>query len=78
MGQRETATRSSRRSSAPATSAGSSARRFALHALGQVERLRARRGRGRYSLWTGDVGVALFAAGCLDARSAYPVFDTWD
>ena len=49
------------------------ARRFAAHALEQVERLRAERGRGRYSLWTGDVGTALFAADCLDGRSAYPV-----
>ena len=49
------------------------ARRFAVHALEQVERARAERGRGRYSLWTGDLGVALFAADCLDARSAYPV-----
>jgi lantibiotic modifying enzyme len=54
------------------------ARRFAVHALGQVERSRARRGRGRYSLWTGDVGVALFAADCLDRRSAYPILDAWD
>jgi Lanthionine synthetase C-like protein len=37
------------------------ARRFAVHALRQVERLRAANGRGRYSLWTGDVGTALFA-----------------
>lgn len=51
------------------------ARRFAVHALGQVERLRAARGRGRYSLWTGDLGVALFAADCLDGRSEYPVLD---
>jgi hypothetical protein len=50
------------------------ARRFAVHALGQVER----RGRGRYSLWTGDVGVALFAADCLDARAGYPVLDSVD
>jgi Lanthionine synthetase C-like protein len=49
------------------------ARRFAVHALRQVERLGAERGRGRYSLFTGDVGVALFAADCLDARSSYPV-----
>jgi lantibiotic modifying enzyme len=49
------------------------ARRFAVHALGQVER----RGHGRYSLWTGDVGVALFAAGCLEARSDYPIVDSW-
>jgi hypothetical protein len=50
------------------------ARRFATHALEQVER----RGRVRYSLWTGDLGVALFAADCLDGRSAYPVLETWD
>jgi hypothetical protein len=50
------------------------ARRFAMHALEQVERLRKQRGRGRYSLWTGDVGVALYAADCLDGRSAYPFF----
>jgi hypothetical protein len=49
------------------------ARRFAVHGLRQVER----RG-GRYSLWTGDVGVALFAADCLEARAAYPVIDSFD
>lgn len=54
------------------------ARRFAVHALGQVERLRANRGRSRYSLWTGDLDVALYAADCLDGRSAYPVVDSWD
>jgi hypothetical protein len=51
------------------------ARRFAVHALEQVERLREQRGGGRYSLWTGDLGVALYAADCLDGRSAYPLFD---
>ena len=47
------------------------ARAFAVHALEQVERLP-----GRYSLFTGGVGVALFAADCLDARSAFPIVDT--
>ncbi len=51
------------------------ARRFAVHALAQVRRQRAERGRGRYSLFTGDPGVALFLASCLDARAAYPVLD---
>ncbi|MGH3111295.1 MAG: lanthionine synthetase C family protein [Gaiellaceae bacterium] len=51
------------------------ARRFAVHALGQVARLRVERGRGRYSLWTGDPGVALYASNCLDGRSDYPFFD---
>jgi hypothetical protein len=54
------------------------ARRFAVHALAQVERARAARGRGRYSLWTGDPGVALFAADCLDGRAVYPVVDSLD
>jgi lantibiotic modifying enzyme len=51
------------------------ARRFAVHALAQVRRQRATRGRGRYSLFTGDQGVALYLAGCLNARAAYPVLD---
>jgi hypothetical protein len=54
------------------------ARRFAVHALGQVERWREQRGRGRYSLWTGDVGAALFAADCLDARTKVPIVDTFE
>jgi hypothetical protein len=44
------------------------ARRFAAHALGQVQR-----GTGRYSLWTGDIGAAVFAADCLEANARYPV-----
>jgi lantibiotic modifying enzyme len=48
------------------------ARRFAVHAVEQVER----RGTGRYSLFTGDVGIALYVADCLEGRSAYPVIDS--
>jgi hypothetical protein len=51
------------------------ARRFAVHALEQAERLAGARGRRRYSLWTGDVGAALYAADCVDARARYPVLD---
>ena len=54
------------------------ARRFAVHALEQADRHAATRGRRRYSLWTGDVGAAIFAADCLDARARYPVLDTWE
>ena len=52
------------------------ARRFAVHALGQVERRRAERGRGRNSLWAGDIGAGLFAADCLEARTKVPIVDT--
>ena len=32
-------------------------------------------GRGRYALFTGDVGAALFAAACLDGRRRFPGLD---
>jgi hypothetical protein len=51
------------------------ARRFAVHALAQAERIAAADGRRRYSLFTGDVGTALFAAACLDADTRFPVID---
>ena len=54
------------------------ARRFAAHALEQVERGRSERGRGRYSLWTGDLGAALFAADCIESRTSYPVVGSLD
>jgi lantibiotic modifying enzyme len=47
------------------------ARGFAVHALAQAERI----GRRRYSLLTGDVGTALFAAACLDADPRHPIVD---
>jgi hypothetical protein len=46
------------------------ARRFAMHALGQVEQMPS-----RYSLFTGDVGVALYAADCIEGRAEYPVME---
>ncbi len=51
------------------------ARAFAMHAALQVERARSEHGQGRYSLWTGDVGAAMFLASCLGADSAMPVLD---
>ena len=53
------------------------ARRFAMHAVEQVERDRETYGRGRYTLWTGDVGTALYVASCLAAEAAFPTLDRW-
>jgi lantibiotic modifying enzyme len=44
------------------------ARRFAMHALGQVT--------SRYSLFTGDLGIALYVADCIEARARYPIIDS--
>jgi hypothetical protein len=51
------------------------ARCFAMHAIEQVRRQRAALGRGRYTLWTGDIGVALYVQACLDASAAFPTID---
>lgn len=53
------------------------ARRFAMHALEQVERARATYGRGRFTLFTGDVGAALYARSCLDTDPRLPTMDSW-
>jgi hypothetical protein len=49
------------------------ARAFAMHAAGQVERGRSSDGRGRYTLWTGDLGTALYLADCIDGRGTLPL-----
>jgi lantibiotic modifying enzyme len=51
------------------------ARRFAVHALAQAEQIATADGRRRYSLFTGDIGTALFAASCFDADTRFPIID---
>jgi hypothetical protein len=51
------------------------ARAFAMHAGAQVERMRSRYGRGRYSLWTGDLGAALYIWSCISEDAAMPTLD---
>lgn len=49
------------------------ARRFAMHAIGQRRRARERFGQGRYTLWTGDGGLAVYLHHCLaPERAAFP------
>jgi hypothetical protein len=49
------------------------ARVFAMHAVAQVEQDRTEHGRGRYTLWTGDVGTALYLADCIDGDGDLPL-----
>ena len=48
------------------------ARRFAMHALTQVRARREQVGRGRHSLMTGDLGVAVALVQCEQARPGIP------
>jgi hypothetical protein len=53
------------------------ARSFAMHALGQVGAARTAYGQGRHSLWTGDLGVALFAWSCVAGDAEFPTLDAF-
>jgi hypothetical protein len=48
------------------------ARLFAIDAIADVDRRRAANGKGRYSLFTGDLGVALLLRSCLAADATFP------
>jgi len=53
------------------------ARAFAMHSIEQVQRFAARSGQTRHSLWTGDIGVALFVHGCISGDARYPTLDVF-
>ena len=56
----------------------SRARAFAMHAIEQVHKMRQHYGRGRYTLWTGDPGVAVYAWHCLTGDNGMPGLDLLD
>ena len=49
------------------------ARAFAMHAARQVEHTRAQHGQGRYTLWTGDLGTALYLGDCVEGAGNLPL-----
>lgn len=51
------------------------ARAFAMAAIGQMRAARAEYGQGRYSLWTGDIGLAIYLADCIDGVARFPTVD---
>jgi hypothetical protein len=51
------------------------ARAFAMHALAQSEAQAAKLGRRRYSLWTGDLGLACYLWDCLEGQARFPALD---
>lgn len=53
------------------------ARAFAMHGIVQTETERAREARGRYSLWTGDVGFAIYLWDCIHATAQFPSLDVF-
>ena len=53
------------------------ARAFAMHGIAQTEQHAARYGQGRYSLWTGDLGFAIYLWDCVRAKARFPTLDVF-
>ncbi len=53
------------------------ARAFAMHGIEQVAAEREHYGHGRYSLWTGDIGFAIYLWDCLQGAAAFPTLDVF-
>lgn len=51
------------------------ARQFAMTAITQWRGARVVVGRGRYSLWTGDIGLAIFLWDCVTGKPRFPTID---
>jgi len=51
------------------------ARALAMHAIGQCDVARATHGQGRYSVWTGDPGLALVLWQCIQGTAGLPLLD---
>jgi len=53
------------------------ARRFAMHAIEQSERMAQEYGQRRYSLWTGDLGLAIYLWDCIRGEGKFPTMDVF-
>jgi hypothetical protein len=53
------------------------ARAFAMHAIVQSDALRAEHGRRRFTLWTGDLGLAVYLWACVTDDAALPTLDVF-
>lgn len=50
---------------------------FAMSAIEQYENAKFTFKQGRYSLWTGDLGLAIFLDECCRRTARFPMIDTF-
>ncbi len=53
------------------------ARQMAMHAIGQSRRNLAAIGMRRFTLWTGDLGLAIYLQACLEGKALMPALDSF-
>jgi hypothetical protein len=51
------------------------AHKFAMHAIDQCDRALGKYGQRKYSLWTGDLGLAIYLWDCVRASAKFPTLD---
>ena len=53
------------------------ARKFAMHAIEQCDDALAKYGQRKFSLWTGDLGLAIYLWDCIRATAKFPTLDVF-
>ncbi len=53
------------------------ARRFAMHAIERCDRDVKKYGQRKFSLWTGDLGLAIYLWDCIRANAKFPTLDVF-
>ena len=53
------------------------ARRFAMHAIDQSDRAVKQYGQRKFSLWTGDLGLAIYLQDCIRGTARFPTLDVF-
>jgi lantibiotic modifying enzyme len=53
------------------------ARAFAMNAIGQYRAAKELYGQGRYTLWTGDLGTAVYLWDCINGEANFPTVDVF-
>ena len=53
------------------------ARAFAMHGIAQIQGAALEHGQMRYSLWTGDLGFAIYLRDCIEAQARFPTLDVY-
>ena len=48
-----------------------------MHAIAQSDAAAASHGQHRFTLWTGDLGLALYVSSCLRADPTFPTLDVF-
>ena len=53
------------------------ARKFAMHSVEQCDRALTKYGQRKFSLWTGDLGLAIYLCDCIGATARFPTLDVF-